>query len=183
MAAIILVAIIVFVYLNEKYKVTPQSLPYINEYKGTNREEFAKKVISISRALKINPNALMVTMYNESRLNPKAINPSSKATGLIQWLPSTAKGLGTSTDALYQMQGTQQLDYVYKYLSTYSDRINESADVYLAVFFPAALWQNDSWNFPSWAVKANPIFDINKDGFLTKGEFKDYFYNKYKSKL
>ena len=37
------------------------------------------------------------------------------ATGLIQFLPSTARGLGTTTDALAGMSSVEQLNYVEKY--------------------------------------------------------------------
>jgi hypothetical protein len=38
----------------------------------------------------------------------------SGAVGLIQFMPSTAKGLGTSTEALKKMSAVQQLDFVKK---------------------------------------------------------------------
>ena len=38
-----------------------------------------------------------------------------RATGLIQFMPKTAKNLGTSTQQLFKMSNVQQLDYVYKY--------------------------------------------------------------------
>src|SRR4051812_1834879 len=40
----------------------------------------------------------------------------SGATGLIQFMPSTARSLGTSTDAMAKMTDVAQLDYVAKYL-------------------------------------------------------------------
>lgn len=65
-------------------------------------------------------------------------------------------------------------------MNTYKGKLKDTADVYLAVFFPVALYKNLDWEFPNWAVVGNPIFDINKDGTLTKQEFKNYVYNKYK---
>ena len=41
----------------------------------------------------------------------------SGATGLIQFTDKTAKGLGTTTEALAKMTPEQQLDYVEKYLA------------------------------------------------------------------
>lgn len=45
--------------------------------------------------------------------------PGSGAIGLIQFMPSTAKGLGTSTSALKQMTAVDQLAYVEKYFAPY----------------------------------------------------------------
>ena len=65
------------------------------EYVKENKEEFINKVIKISRELGIDPNWLMFVMWFDSRLNPKAVNQTSMAGGLIQFMPSTAKALGT----------------------------------------------------------------------------------------
>src|SRR5208282_3601342 len=47
------------------------------------------------------------------------------ATGLIQFMPSTAKGLGTTTDALKAMTFVEQMDWVQKYLAVYKGKYNE----------------------------------------------------------
>ena len=70
-------------------------------------------------------------------------------------------------------------DIVYKYLNVYKNKLNSAGEVYLSVFYPLALFKDDKYLFPSWVVKANKIFDTNKDGILTKGEFKDYVNKKY----
>ena len=56
-------------------------------------------------------------MVFESRLNPQAVNPISGATGLIQFMPSTARG-GTTTAVLKRMSNVQQLDYVLALFTT-----------------------------------------------------------------
>jgi hypothetical protein len=154
-------------------------LPFIN--KVSNPEEFGNKVILIcdSDHLDIMPEGLMVVMNNESGESASIKNPNGSATGLIQFTEATAKGLGTSTAALAQMSNVDQLDYVYKYLKPYADDINTPADTYLAVFYPEALYKDDTWQFPDWVVQGNPIFDTNHDGILTKGEFIQYVNDKY----
>lgn len=160
--------------------LTYKDLPFINKVKN-NQQEFGEKVISISDELNISPNWLMIVINNESAgtFSPSIKNPTSTATGLIQFMEATAKSLGTSTSQLASMTNVQQLDYVKKYLSRYASKIKSAADMYLAVFFPKALWQSDSYVFPQWATKANPIFDINKDKILTKAEFNQYVQKKY----
>jgi len=155
-----------------------KKLPFISKVKS-NIEAFGNKVISLSALLNIAPEWLMVVMNNESGLQHTAKNPFSTATGLIQFMEATAKGLGTTTAALKAMTNVQQLDYVYKYLKPYKGKMNDVSDVYLAVFFPLALFKDENYLFPAWAVNANKIFDINKDGVLTKSEFRKYVNNKY----
>ncbi len=67
-------------------------------------QAFKQKLNTICRELDINPNHLMACMAFETgeTFRPDKTN-SIGATGLIQFMPSTAKGLGTSTAALRQM--------------------------------------------------------------------------------
>lgn len=143
------------------------------EYVKENKERFISKVKEISELLSINPEWLMFTMWFESRLKANAINPKSMAVGLIQFMPSTAKALGTSTDGLLKMSNIEQLDYVYKYLKPYKGRMKSWIDVYLAVFYPAAIGKGDDYVIKSDLVaKQNPIFDINKDLDISVAEIK-----------
>ena len=127
----------------------------------------------------------MIVMNNESGLDSTIKNPFGSATGLIQFTEATAKDLGTTTAALKLMSNVDQLDYVKKYFTKYGyyKKVQDVADAYLCVFYPAALYKDDNFKFPTWAVNANPIFDINKDGTLTKAEFKTYVNNKYNDYL
>lgn len=105
--------------------------------------QFFVKVTAISKDLKCDPNALLAVMNSECGLNPSARNPHGGATGLIQFMPSTAKALGTSTDALAKMSATDQLDYVAKFfkknMQTFKmgDGPMSAADLYSLIFLPA----------------------------------------------
>lgn len=46
-------------------------------------------------------------VYNESRGDPRAVNPRSGATGLIQFMPSTAVGIGFPRDMASQPVSVQ----------------------------------------------------------------------------
>lgn len=153
-------------------------LPFIEKVK-TNQKAFGNKVIDIASKLDTIPHNLMVVMNNESGLRADIKNPTSSASGLIQFMEATAKGLGTTTAELRKMSNVAQLDYVYKYLKPFAGKLKSASDVYLSIFYPLALYKDDNWEFPEWAVKANKIFDINKDGHLTKKEFRTYVNNKY----
>ncbi|MEJ2325399.1 MAG: transglycosylase SLT domain-containing protein [Chromatiaceae bacterium] len=62
-----------------------------------------------------NPDGLVAYVSSESNWNPAAVNPSSGATGLAQFMPTTAKGLGTTVEDLRTMTVRQQLPWVFKY--------------------------------------------------------------------
>ena len=79
-------------------------------------------------------------------------------------MPSTARGLGTTTDVLKRMSNVQQLDYVLAYLRPYKGRMKTWVDVYLAVFFYPRAMGNPNFVITSDIVaKQNKIFDLNKD--------------------
>lgn len=142
----------------------------------TNSAVFIAKVISICDKLSINPNWLMYVMYKESGLDHTAVNTVSGATGLIQFMPATAAGLATSTTYLRSMSNVDQLEYVYRYLKPYAGKMNSVTDVYLAVFFPAAMNKSLDYVFEtknlsaSKIAKDNAVFDLNKDGKITRAE-------------
>lgn len=77
-------------------------------------KEFKKKVIAICKRLEINPNYLMSCMALETirTFSHSIKNPLATATGLIQFLESTAIKLGTTTEKLAKMTQVEQLDYV-----------------------------------------------------------------------
>lgn len=153
---------------------------FIDQIPAYQRDSFVNAVNYYSELLDIEPEWLVGVMYFESRLNPAAVNPISGATGLIQFMPSTAKALGTSVDELKRMKAHQQMVYVYEYLKPYKGRMNRLIDVYFAVFFPAAIGATrntvlqTSKLTASTIAKQNYIFDTNKDMAITVGEVEDY---------
>jgi hypothetical protein len=118
---------------------------------------------------------LMACMAFESgeSFSPSVKNAAgSGATGLIQFMPSTAKGLGTSTEALAQMSAVEQLDYVRKYFKPYAARIHSLSDMYMAILLPKYVGQpEDSVLFSGGvAYRQNAGLDSNQDGVVTKKE-------------
>ena len=138
--------------------------------------QFKNKVIEIAGKLKIKPDDLMAAMAFESSINPTTVNRSSNATGLIQFMPSTAKGLGTTTDKLAKMSAVDQMEYVYLYLKPYAGKMKTLSDIYMAILWPAAVGKSDTyvlWNKTGnykTQYNANSGLDKNKDGIITKGE-------------
>lgn len=145
--------------------------------------EFKSKVIEISNKLKMDPDDLMAIMAFESGFDPSSRNKTSGATGLIQFMSSTAKKLGTTLDELAQMSAVQQLDYVYEYLKPYRGEMDNVQDAYMAVFMPIAIGKSNDFvvgikgstdiigNVTYGSVYSqNSGLDTNNDGKITKEE-------------
>lgn len=143
-------------------------------------DKFLTEVKKISSQLGIQPDWLLAVMYNESRIKPTAVNTKSGATGLIQFMPATAKALGTTTANIRTLNETDQLRFVYDYFLPYKGRMRSIYDVYKVVFFPVALGKLSDWTFHTTSLTEklvatqNPIFDLNKDGKITVAEFETF---------
>ncbi len=156
----------------------------------SNKDQFEAKVRNIAQRLQVDPNWLMLIMEQESGLDSTIIN-SIGCTGLIQFCPDhsggrtkTINGEVVNLDALTRISNVDQLEYVYKYYQQYAGKINSFEDLYMVVFFPIALGWDDSRVIEGAGLSAaqiansNPSFDINKDGQVTVGEFKQAIRNK-----
>lgn len=139
-------------------------------------DEFKTKVIDIATKLKMDPDHLMAVMAFETGGKFKANTKNmagSGATGLIQFMPATAKGLGTSVEELAKMTEIEQLDYVYKYLRPFAGKMKTLEDAYMAVLYPAACGKGPNhvlFRRGTITYKQNAGLDINKNGFITVGE-------------
>ena len=137
--------------------------------------EFRQKVAQIADRLGMNPQHLMAIMSFETggRFSPSIRNRTSGATGLIQFMPSTARGLGTSTAALSRMSPMQQLDYVEKYLKPFAGKMNTLEDAYMAVLWPAAVGKGPNHSLfrsPTIQYRQNQGLDTNRNGVVTARE-------------
>jgi Transglycosylase SLT domain len=139
---------------------------------------FMQKVEEIETRLRMPQGSLLAVMRFETggTFDPGVKNKAgSGATGLIQFMPKTAKGLGTSTEALAKMSAEDQLDYVEKYFQPYKGKMGTLKDAYLAVLYPKAIGK------PEWyplfrqdqqptAYSQNAGLDRDKKGMVTVGD-------------
>lgn len=140
-------------------------------------DAFNRKVEAIAGRLGCDANHLMAAMAFETAetFSPSIRNAAgSGATGLIQFMPATARRLGTTTDRLAAMTALDQLDYVEAYFRSATGRpLHTLSDVYMAILWPAAVGKPDShvlFREPARAYTMNRGFDINRDGIITKAE-------------
>ena len=153
-------------------------LIYQDKIPSSYRTAFINKVNEVSNYLGINPNWLMAVINFESAgtFSPSIENHITGAVGLIQFMPNTARSLGTSVSQLANMSAEDQLDYVKAYYNQFKSKIKSYIDLYFATFFPAAIGKAGNYvlqtsSIPPGVIAAsNPIFDINQDGKITKQE-------------
>lgn len=143
--------------------------------------EFTQGVTRLAQKYNVPEDYLYAVMGFETggTFDPAQKNiAGSGATGLIQFMPSTAKGLGTTTEALSKMSRAEQLTYVDKYFSTQGIEGGSLSDIYMSVLLPAAVGKPEDFVLfgeggaygGQRAYNQNKGLDLNKDGKITKAE-------------
>lgn len=136
--------------------------------------EFITGVEAMAGRLGTRPEYILAVMSFETggTFNP-AIRNGIGATGLIQFLTSTARGLGTTTDALARMSSVGQLRFVEKYFDqpNFRGRLGTLEGLYTAVLSGTARSNPEDVLFTrgTRAYEQNPL-DWNRDGQITAGE-------------
>jgi len=155
-------------------------------------DQFFTDILDVCRRIQCDPLDLLGVMMNEIGVKANARNPTSNASGLIQFLPSTLAGLGypDTPDDFRQLNADEQLPYVEAFFQPYVHfGLNSAARVYLAVFLPSALKQNPN-NKTMIAQKGglnaaiydqNRGLDANFDGKITVGELQQAIERHYNS--
>jgi hypothetical protein len=185
--------------------VIPNTSNYIT------RDDFITKLVQVSNNLNVNANWLITAMLLESGIKVDNGNKGgSGANGLIQWMPSTisgneyiskindiSKGKNWGNIApiykIPKMNGIEQLELVeifYKDINK-NNLVKSFYDVAVYAFAPGPFRDGklisddsiiyDSINNPK-AVKGNSTFDLNNDGIITYGEFKEIKYKALNSR-
>lgn len=151
-----------------------------------NTGAFEEKVREVAEDLKIAPEWLMAVMHAESRFDASVSNhKGSGATGLIQWMPATAKDFNVTVEKLRNMNHIEQLDFVYKYLDAKRKKHRQYenlTDLYLSILYPRALDEEYCFSLysnPSSAYKMNAGLDEDKDGRVTVQDIDKFVKRKY----
>lgn len=150
--------------------------------------EFVEACEKLAKKLEVPTSWLLAVMHHESKFSHTVANyAGSKAVGLIQFMPTTAKGLGTTTKELASLTAVEQLKYVETYLMQ-EKKVHggffSCGDLYFAVFYPKYRKDVKSRNFakvigkyPKKTYTQNSGMDYNKDKVLTVGDICTYFYS------
>lgn len=148
--------------------------------------DFLPKLKAMAVERQMNPDHILNAMAVETSgtFNPAIKNPTSSASGLIQFMAQTARELGTTTEKLRAMTATQQLDYVFRYFDSRGARegklITQGA-VYAAVGAGHA-GATDSSVLMSRGDRGYAgnaaTWDRNRDGLIQQFEFAAAAFNK-----
>lgn len=139
---------------------------------------FRERLFALCDRQQLDPDYLMACIAWESAetFRPDIRNAAgSGATGLIQFMPATARGLGTTTEALALMTAEDQLAWVEAYFRPYRGRLRTLSDHYMAILWPAAIGRPEAGAL--WTRETRPTtyrqnagLDVNRDGVITKAE-------------
>lgn len=165
--------------LRETIKHKEEITNYLKDLKIDHRftEADRDKIFKLCKDLNLNERGLYKCILHESSGNPQAVNKISRATGIIQWTPRTAKKYKTTVEEIYKMTMSEQIDLLYEY---FKDKRNLKSyrEIRLAVFSPKHMRKSIDYiladsttEFGKKIIAQNPGLDINKDGIITIGEF------------
>ncbi|MEM9188956.1 MAG: LysM peptidoglycan-binding domain-containing protein [Myxococcota bacterium] len=144
-------------------------------YADRTSDAFRTRVREVAAELSINPNYLMAVMHWETggTFSPSIRNRHTRAIGLIQFMPSTARRMGTTDRALGRMSAVEQLTWVQRYFAPMAGQLETLEDVYMAVFRPANVGQPSHqvlYRRGTRVYYRNRNLDRNQDGRVTKRE-------------
>ena len=164
---------------------TVVSLPYLNHIKE-NRQEFLKKLVTISKDLGINPIWLLHTIFHESDFDSKKTNKSTGSVGILSFYPEVLKnminpetGKNYTPQDVLQLSNLDQLDLVFSYYKTWMDRMKVErpitpGDFASLTFYPDLIKKDWGWNFPRFIIEKNPDLFKGFESNLSKTK-KDYY--------
>lgn len=140
------------------------------------------RIISLESAHTFNPSVQVGDKAHPKRPGVvlRAKKHEGKASGVIQFIPETARRFGTSPEALRQMSLEQQLEYVDRYLNQYARGYKKAVaahgEVSLEEAYTSILRGRIETGDATLFVKGtkeyrrNDWVDINKDGRITAAE-------------
>jgi hypothetical protein len=155
--------------------------------------EFSTKLKEVAKKLGVQWHDLWKVIRFESKGGkPSAENPYTSATGLIQFMPDTAIGLGTTVGDLKSMSAVDQLDYVLKFYKTMRLKAGSgAAQMYLKTIAPAYAYKDDDFELGKKGAhkeflpgmkgsmgafyNQNGVFQNKSTGTITVGDIKNVF--------
>lgn len=137
--------------------------------------EQAEAIEDAAEEIGAHPFDLANLLHHESRFYPQAQSgvrvwedrpyQPGKATGILQFIPSTAAELGTTTADLYNMTFGEQLPYVVAYLKRKGRGLpyGHAYRLFMATFYPRAMAWAAETPFPEKVQVANPGIETPAD--------------------
>jgi hypothetical protein len=141
--------------------------------------DFDIELESLAMENDLDPEKVKAIIGPESGGRANARNKDSGATGLIQFLPSIAEGLGTSTEELAKMSPSEQFPFVMRYFSERGVTSDSPPEDYaMAVAAPGFIGKSpETVVYPkgSKAWEQNPAWRPPGGGDITVGSIQSYY--------
>ena len=158
----------------------PHSSSDINDKKKKAHDllkgEIADAIQWAAADLKIRPNdlAAVISFETSGTFSPAAKNPTSSATGLIQFMADKYTAYGYSRNEFAALGANEQMKYVVQYLKGRGIKQGSGlGDIYDAVAGYGYRGGKPKYNKKGQRVDAyhlNRVWDANRDGYVAKGE-------------
>lgn len=142
--------------------------------------DFLCKLVEMSARHGWDPNGIALVISEESAFNPAAKNPYSSASGLIQFIDSTATSMGTTTAAIRAMSAEEQLPLIERFFAT---SLRGQIPQHIEDYFLAVLGKPNLIGAPDNATvfakgssgySGNPQIDLDNNGVITVGDARAY---------
>lgn len=140
----------------------------------TSQEKINILNLEVARPLNLDISDLATVVNIESNFNEKAVNKYTGASGIIQFMPTTAQELGYNISQVRSMDFAQQARLARTYLEKKNARGLRGVDLYLAVFYPVSVGKT-SYTYPNSVYSVNRGLDYDKNGTLTYSDIKRFF--------
>lgn len=147
---------------------------------------FRAELVRLAARLRLDPNGLAAVMSRESGFDPGNWNDlcerraarglgslDSCAVGLIQFMPDTARRLGTTVRELSKMADWEQLAFVEKFYRPHAGRLHSPGDFAMATFNPAHIGKPAEFVLyldGDKGYEQNRGLDLDKDGAIRVGD-------------
>lgn len=146
---------------------------------------FARELLTVFKETEVPDGDKVASLISEeSGFKPSAGNPNGGATGLMQWLPSTAPIVGTTVDAIRAMTGIQQVRGPIKATLKLWGKSGRADP-------PMAGWGNHHGQPDDFVIARqgvdgnryewNKVYDSDKKGFITTGDVRRAVYRPLES--
>jgi hypothetical protein len=137
---------------------------------------FYSELVQLASETGMRPEDILAVMVSESGINPGARNPHGGATGIMQFMPSTLRGLGYHGDPsqFSLLSGEQQLPYVKKLIEGNMQfnggPFTSAGQYYVSIFWPVGL------RLPG-VKRGDPSTPIVEENPATVGKYSKKYYD------
>lgn len=136
---------------------------------------FRHRLAAMAAQIGVQTDYLMAVMawLTGASFAPNLQHQSTRATGLIQFTPATARALGTRVDSLATLSAEAQLDLVERYLLPFRGKLENLGDTCMALTWPRGVGKPDDWVLYARgdsAYREHCGLDLNQDGRVTRHE-------------